>query len=977
MKRLHALGTALTFAAALASVWGQVPVAQAWALSRAQESASEQQTALTQAAQSKAAETDNGDSSSDDTPSFRDDIDELLAAGDYAEGEAIAIVSPDIEVSGQSIAADVSYERIAETEGSTYEAAAGTSLPKEALAGAQDDDETVSASDVAVETYLVASSDRTTRELLELLANDPRVLDATPNYSYDSLDDETGGSDEDAGELIDDDAAEEDAPNGDDVAATPDAETSTDSALLSTADPSGDVAALSSTGSALTASGSFTPSAARDVTATADASSLQWAFNRSGSANTFHGRRSLSATLSAYGWNGTANASGIVAVLDTGIDYTHADLALSMADMSPYVAAAGGTSHGYNAVNKTAEPRDDNGHGTHVAGITAAAANGVGISGAANGAKLVAVKAGDARGRFAISNILSGYEYLKNAVRAGADIRVVNNSWSGSFKSVALNMSVIGLGKLGVLSVFASGNNAADIDKATYSAGSFTYNPYAIIVNSLDMDGSPSWFTNYGAANTDVFAPGSSILSTTRSDQSGKYVASAMRSTSSTFVTFKGAGDTLRAQSSDGTSIGSLDASAGFDDEGGCLSVSGKELANSVSVDAGSSAAERVVIEVPVDESKLSQASMVGCAVNLMAANSSNMWLEVLDAKGGFVGSSTERDVADKGNWTALSLDLASLCKKHKCQIALYHDASGRAYIKVAVCIQKAVKATAGALKIDSVGVGSMSWHYGFMSGTSMAAPLVSGLAAVMTSKIAGYTELPQSARALKAVFLISDSASKRANLSGLCFSGGEVDPSAFDNAIATDKNPYPVDVSVSDDPDGVSTLMTVTGMGFGTPEDSRMFCSIGALGIEYDVVTWTDTKIVLRLKTKFDGSDKVDIKVENKDGGTSEGLSTSVLGGGSSSTPENPSDPSKPAGSGGSGDQKQPQGSDGAGSAGTGAAASAGTTAKASSVAKSATSRKTGSLADTGDRTVAITVLVLVAGVVLVVAGLVIRRKR
>lgn len=951
MKLLKGLGALLSGVAMVAWVLAPASAAAAVGTSRADAPAKTTGTAQVD--------------TSDDSAWF-DHIDELLAAGDYEEHEAIATITPDIEVRYSDAAdyADIRYERIYETEGSAYETATGETLPEEALDGARDGSETVSADDVEVETYVVRAPGRTARELLELLADDPRVLDATPNYVYGSLEDWP----EDAEDADDDALAAEFADAGSGSFAYATSEAGEDDPGTASAESAGvGFASVGTASPAPTKSGAFAPGAAQDVTNSLDATSLQWAFNRGTTANTFHGQRSLEATLSSYGWDGAKSASGIVAVFDTGIDYTHPDLAPVMADMTPYLAAAGGTSHGYNALDTSKEPLDDNGHGTHVAGIVAAASNGVGVTGAANGAKLLSVKAGDAGGHFTVEDITRGYDYLKKVVAAGADVRVVNNSWSGKFESDAIATAVLDLGKLGVVSVFASGNNAKDIEGGGYTACMFAYNPYSIVVNSLDMDGNASRFTNRGGTNTDVFAPGGSIFSTTRMGLPGTYVPSAMRSTSSTFVTFSGEGDSVLVQTDRGSGLGALDANAGFDDEGGCYSIGGKDLANAVTSGFGSAAAERVVMYVPVDESRLSQASMVGCAVNLTGRSSTEVWLEVLDSRGYSVGNTSERKLVDNGNWTTLSLDLNRVCTSRNRQVALYRDSTGKAYIKVAICIEKKVAASKAGLKIDCVGVGSTSWHYGFMSGTSMAAPVVSGLAAVMTSEIPGYTALPQAARAFKAAELVVESASKRTGLSGLCWSGGVVGPGAFAEAIASDSGPYLVSASFEDDPDGTSTLFTVEGMGFGTQQGSTLFTSLGELGVDYEVVSWTDIQIVLRLKSKIEGSEKVEVKVTNSEGKTSGALTTSVLGGDSGDSddpdsPETPADPQDPANppatdsKGGPQDAKTDSG--GASSARAGKAAAAG-------------------LANTGDRTAALVIVLLTGGLVVLAVAFAVGRRR
>lgn len=973
MKRLHSLGVALTFAAACASVWGQVPVAQAWALTEAQTSRETEQAkrvAAQAAASTKTQDGSSKDESEDgEQPSFPENIDDLLAAGEYAEGEAMATVSPDIDAPEQEPSApgDITYEKILTTTGDIYEDALDQSVPEKALLGARDDSETVSAGDVEIETFLIKAEGMSTRDLLELLAKDPRVLDASPNYIHGL------GEDELSGDSGDGDEAEGDGGNG--AAGDEAGAGSGETAALSVSSEN----QLLASSNAYAGKESFVPAAATDVTASADATQLQWAYS-SDRANTFGGQRSLTAVLGSYNWNtATPNASGVVAVFDTGVDYSHPDLAASMFDMSPYVSKVGGTSHGYNAVNESAEPLDDQGHGTHVAGIVAAATNGFGVSGAANGAKLLAVKAGDSGGRFSSSDIQRGYAYLKSAVEAGVDLRVVNNSWNGTESDQSVLLAVTDLGALGVVSVFAAGNAGKNIDGTTNTASTISSNVYTLSVGSLDMDGKISTFSNYGLKSVDFFTPGSSIMSTTRSDTAGAYLPAAMRDSSSTYVSFSGASDTLTATTNAGVALGKLSDAGSFDEQGGCLELTGEELNKTHASVAGSNVAKRIVLQVPVDESKLDEASMVGCAINFKGRASTTAWLEVMGEKGWISGESDEKTVADTGNWTTLSIDLSNACSVHNGRAVLLHDASGKAYIKVSICLTaKNLKKATSGLKIDCVGIGSTSWHYGFKSGTSMAAPLVSGLVAVLESEMPDFNTLYRTVRAAKAVGLMTKSVDKREGFEKKCWSGGVVDPAGFASAIAADKQSFVGDMAVEDDPDGKTYVLTVTGAGFGKPEESNILFLLDAGECKYEVLSWSDTKIVLRVE-KTSGVSNVTVTVDKAGaGGGASSASTSVLGGDDDpdepDNPTGPTDPAKPSGPSGSADS--------GGSAPSGAAGSSGSSAQAGrAVSGSAVDKRAGAringLADTGDRTIALVGALVLGGAVALVAGIVVARKR
>ena len=131
------------------------------------------------------------------------------------------------------------------------------------------------------------------------------------------------------------------------------------------------------------------------------------------------------AHLQAQGLSPGGNRNIIVAVIDTGVDLTHQDLAANL-----WTNTQDG-SHGFNAITNTNNPQDDHGHGTHVAGIIAAQANnGVGGVGVAYNVQIMPIKSAQYSGILSASDIASGIYF---AVRNGAD--VINMSFGGYGKS--------------------------------------------------------------------------------------------------------------------------------------------------------------------------------------------------------------------------------------------------------------------------------------------------------------------------------------------------------------------------------------------------------------------------------------------------------------------------------------------------------------------------------------------------------------
>ncbi len=211
----------------------------------------------------------------------------------------------------------------------------------------------------------------------------------------------------------------------------------------------------------------------------------------------------LSSTKSGNG-GGAINTD--IAILDSGIHTSHSDLNIY---------------HQKSFVSGTSSGNDDNGHGTHVAGIAAAKDNSIGVVGVAPGAKLWAIKVLDKNGSGALSTIIKGIDYIR---QYASQIEVANLSLGCECKSSAFDTAINNAVKAGITFVVASGNSGKDA--STFSPAN---NPNVIAVSAIgDSDGKcggtgPSTgfgrddtlasFSNYGAV-VDMAAPGTKIYST-------------------------------------------------------------------------------------------------------------------------------------------------------------------------------------------------------------------------------------------------------------------------------------------------------------------------------------------------------------------------------------------------------------------------------------------------------------------------------
>jgi subtilisin family serine protease len=198
-------------------------------------------------------------------------------------------------------------------------------------------------------------------------------------------------------------------------------------------------------------------------------------------------------------------SSVVVAVLDTGIAYNHEDLSANMWDGSSY----GISLHGINLQDGTNDPMDNNGHGSHVAGVIGAVGNnGVGVSGICWKASLMAVKVLDSTGTGSTSTIADGISW---AVAHGA--RVVNLSLGTTSEDPAINAAVAATQAQGAVIVAAAGNNATNNNNTPfYPCNSPSAN--VICVAAVDQQFNLASFSNYGSTSVHVAAPGVNIVST-------------------------------------------------------------------------------------------------------------------------------------------------------------------------------------------------------------------------------------------------------------------------------------------------------------------------------------------------------------------------------------------------------------------------------------------------------------------------------
>jgi len=234
----------------------------------------------------------------------------------------------------------------------------------------------------------------------------------------------------------------------------------------------------------------------------------------------------------------TGSDSTLIAVIDTGVDYNHPDLAANIwtnpneipgdnidNDNNGYVDDV----RGWDFANNDKDPMDDNLHGTHVAGtIGAIGNNGVGVAGVNWRVKIMPLKFLTGDGSGTLANAISAIIYGANK-----KARVMNNSWGGGGFSQALQDAINYANNAGSLFVAAAGNDGTDNDASANYPSNYEL-PNVVAVAAIDHKGDLAVFgtgggggicgcggnviglpgSNFGATTVDLAAPGKDILST-------------------------------------------------------------------------------------------------------------------------------------------------------------------------------------------------------------------------------------------------------------------------------------------------------------------------------------------------------------------------------------------------------------------------------------------------------------------------------
>jgi subtilisin family serine protease len=234
----------------------------------------------------------------------------------------------------------------------------------------------------------------------------------------------------------------------------------------------------------------------------------------------------------------TGSSTVVVGVIDSGVDYTHPDLAANMwvnpgeipgnsidDEGNGYVDDV----YGIDTANGDSNPMDDAGHGTHVSGtIGAVGNNGVGVVGVNWNVRIMALKFLDENGGGWTDDAIECLDYATMMKTTyGVNLKLTSNSWGGGGFSQALEDAIAASGSAGMLFMAAAGNDGTNNDSIPHYPSNYDLDNI-LAVAATDRNDNLASFSSYGVTSVDLGAPGVSILSTTPGNTYSLYDGTSM-----------------------------------------------------------------------------------------------------------------------------------------------------------------------------------------------------------------------------------------------------------------------------------------------------------------------------------------------------------------------------------------------------------------------------------------------------------------
>jgi len=224
-------------------------------------------------------------------------------------------------------------------------------------------------------------------------------------------------------------------------------------------------------------------------------------------------------------WETTTGSKDIVvAVIDTGLNYTHPDLAAN-AWINPNEIAGNNIDddgngyiddvHGINAITGSGDPMDDQGHGSHCSGsIGGVGNNGTGVAGVNWNVSIIGMKFLDSDGSGTTADAITCIDYAIWLRNNGINLTVLSNSYGGGGYEQIMYDAIDAADNAGLLFVAAAGNDSSNNENTAHYPSSYNV-ANVLAVAATDHNDSLAYYSNYGVTSVDLGAPGSSILSTT------------------------------------------------------------------------------------------------------------------------------------------------------------------------------------------------------------------------------------------------------------------------------------------------------------------------------------------------------------------------------------------------------------------------------------------------------------------------------
>ena len=443
----------------------------------------------------------------------------------------------------------------------------------------------------------------------------------------------------------------------------------------------------------------------------------------------------------AWSIRNSALPGKVAVIADTGIAKNHGDLKANL-----WTDSRG--SHGRDCINNDDDPEDDNGHGTHVAGIIGAAGNnGLGVTGVAWNVKLMAVKMLDSEGSGTTENELDAYNWILAKKQEGVDIVAVNASFGGGGASPAVRDAINSLGNRGILLIAAAGNEGSDNDLTPSYPASYAL-PNVISVAATDKNDNLASYSNYGKTSVHLAAPGSSVLSawTSFSPSAGDIFFDDMESGQGKWVT--------RADSSPEIHWQIVNSTRG-----------GKPTKVwTDGPDQHYPANQKTYLEVKDDINLVPHRGkplMFGTYLRLDLESGYDFLTLQFSADGGASWETIRKFTGGGDKWSFFCTSIPAKFQTAGFRFRFVFETDGSDFIFRYAGVQ-----------IDDTGVGEAVSGYASLSGTSMAAPFVTGAALLAASRFPSDSPAHTRSRIL-------DSADPLASLNGKVVTGGRLNLAA------------------------------------------------------------------------------------------------------------------------------------------------------------------------------------------------------